>query len=221
MEIVFGGQDLTLHHSGALLWRGRGMAVVADMHLEKGSYHATRGFYMPPYDAGATLARLLGVLEAEKIKQLIVLGDSFHDAHGFARMDADARRLFNRLHVYNPIWIKGPHDGDYVPPGGLAYGAYDSKGLVFCHEAEDGHAHEISGHFHPKATIMHKGKRVTRPCFVEDGRRLLLPAFGAHAGGLSVQQPVIRRLFGHEFRFHLLGDEKLYSFSSRARVAAV
>lgn len=221
MKIAMAGQEFILHHSGLLLWPARHMAVVADMHLEKGSYYATRGFYMPPYDSAATLAKLLQVLEAEGIKQLILLGDSFHDAHGFARMEETARRLFNRLHIYNPIWIKGNHDGDYVPPGGIAYGAFESQGLIFCHEAEEGHEYEISGHFHPKATIIHKGSKVSRPCFVEDGNRLMLPAFGAYTGGLSIQQPVVRRLFRSDFRFHLLGEHKLYSFSSASRVAAV
>lgn len=220
MRLLFGGQDLVLHHSGALLWPARHLAVIADMHLEKGAYHATRGFYMPPYDSAAILARLLDVLEAANIRQLILLGDSFHDADGFARMEENARRLFNRLHIYNPIWIKGNYDGEYVPPGGIAYGAFESQGLTFCHEAGEHPEHEISAHYHPKATIVLKDRRVSRPCFVEDGNRLMLPAFGAQRGGLSVQAPAVRRLFRDDFRFHLLGDGRLHSFSNHARVAA-
>lgn len=217
MHISFGGQQLTLHHSGALIWPAKKIAVVADMHLEKGAYQATRGFYMPPYDAAATLSRLLDVLEAGGIRQLLLLGDSFYSAHGFARMEETARRLFNRLHIYNPIWIKGQDDGDYVPPGGIPYGAFESEGLTFCHEAGEAEALEISGHFHPMVDILYNGKKTSRPCFVEDGNRLILPSFGTRSGGLSAQRATIRRIMGPEYRCHLLGDGRLHSFSNQSR----
>ena len=40
-----------------------------------------------------------------------------------------------------------------------------------------------------------RGTVVTRPCFVCDARRIMLPALGAYTGGLDVRDPAIARLF--------------------------
>jgi DNA ligase-associated metallophosphoesterase len=78
-------------------------------------------------------------------------------------------------------------------------------------------AGEISGHFHPKASVRAQGRRVTRPCFVTDGARLILPAFGAFTGGLRVTDIAIRSLFPNGFTVHMLGREGLFSFPSDSR----
>ena len=53
---------------------------------------------------------------------------------------------------------------------------------------------------------------VSRPCFVFDGRRLMMPAFGAYTGGLDVRDPAINRLFPRGGRVFLLGKDRLFSF---------
>ncbi len=53
---------------------------------------------------------------------------------------------------------------------------------------------------------------MTRPCFVADARRLVLPAFGAYTGGLDVTHPAIARLFPRGGRLFLLGRDRLFSF---------
>jgi metallophosphoesterase superfamily enzyme len=45
-----------------------------------------------------------------------------------------------------------------------------------------------------------------------DGRRLLLPAFGAYAGGLDIADPAIASLFPRGGRAFLLGEARLFSF---------
>ena len=54
---------------------------------------------------------------------------------------------------------------------------------------------EVSGHYHPKAAGRARGRSVRGRCFVGNGRRLILPAFGAYAGGFDVRDPAIARLF--------------------------
>ncbi len=49
-----------------------------------------------------------------------------------------------------------------------------------------------------------------------DGRRLVLPAFGAYTGGLDVLDPAIAGLFPRGFSVHLLGRRAVYSFSKTA-----
>jgi metallophosphoesterase superfamily enzyme len=55
--------------------------------------------------------------------------------------------------------------------------------------------------------------RISRPCFVTDSARLILPAFGAYTGGLDVRDPAITKLFPRGLRVFLLGQAKLFSFA--------
>jgi metallophosphoesterase superfamily enzyme len=93
---------------------------------------------------------------------------------------------------------------------------YREGAFTFRHEAAGNlgpREIEISGHFHPKASIEARAKRVSRPCFVSDAHRLMLPAFGAYAGGLDVRDPAIARLFPRGLRVFLLGQDQLFSFA--------
>ncbi|MCY1558596.1 hypothetical protein D9M68_955450 [compost metagenome] len=49
-----------------------------------------------------------------------------------------------------------------------------------------------------------------RPCFITDGRRLILPAFGAFAGGLDVRDPAVAGLFPTPPLAALLGRDKVH-----------
>ena len=64
---------------------------------------------------------------------------------------------------------------------------------------------EISGHYHPKATLLARGRRISRRCFLTDGRRAILPAFGAYTGGLDASDAVFTPLMGPEAAALLLG----------------
>lgn len=213
MKITLCGQDILLHHSGAALLLSDQTLVVSDLHLEKGSHFAKRGFFLPPYDSRDTLSRLLTVCEQLQAKHLIILGDCFHDDRGFHRLQAADGHIFDSLLHFAPVWIKGNHDGDFVPPGFLSFIDYQKDGLVFRHEAErSAAAGEVSGHFHPKVRIGHEKSALSRPCFVEDGQKLLMPAFGAYTGGLTIAHPQIANIFSGVPRIHLLGMRKLFSF---------
>jgi metallophosphoesterase superfamily enzyme len=86
---------------------------------------------------------------------------------------------------------------------------------VLRHEAVPGsRTGEICGHHHPKARVPVRGAMVTRPCFMTDFRRLMLPALGAYTGGLDVRAPAIARLFPRGGRVFLLGRDRLFSFTT-------
>jgi metallophosphoesterase superfamily enzyme len=54
---------------------------------------------------------------------------------------------------------------------------------------------------------------ISRPCFLADARRIVLPAFGAYAGGLDIRDPAFVPLFPRGGRAFLLGRERLFSFA--------
>ncbi len=59
--------------------------------------------------------------------------------------------------------------------------------IVLRHEpTAEAEQHEIAGHLHPAAKVATPRGTVRRRCFVADGRRLILPAFGSFTGGLNV-----------------------------------
>jgi hypothetical protein len=74
---------------------------------------------------------------------------------------------------------------------------------------------EIAGHLHPLARVARRGRAVSRRCFASDGRRLVMPAFGAYAGGLNVRDRAIASLFGAlSFTAHMLGERRIYAFAA-------
>jgi uncharacterized protein len=209
------GERLMLDPAGLLAWPARKTLVVGDLHLEKGSHFAQGGRMVPPYDTRETLQKLQLALRRWRPARLIALGDSFHDAAGSGRMAAEDAALLHRLLAgIEMVWVLGNHDP--VPPTGLPGAAVeelqDGK-LVFRHEARRGPVKptEISGHFHPKATMPTRCGGVTRPCFIADAWRVMLPAFGAYTGGLDAGDPAIAGLFPRGARVFLLGSDRCYS----------
>ena len=215
-EIRVNGVPLMADPSGALVWAARRTLIVADLHFEKGSAFAARGQFLPPYDTAATLDRLERAIARHDAARIVCLGDSFHDAGAGERLAAPDRKRLRRLTAERAwIWIAGNHDPE--PPddlGGTILDELIDGPLVFRHQARAGRAAagEISGHWHPKAAVHLPPKRISAPCFVSDGRRLVLPAFGAYTGGLNVLDPAVASLFRPDFRVHLLRRDRIYAF---------
>jgi DNA ligase-associated metallophosphoesterase len=218
--IRINGAALVADLSGALVWPERSLVAVADLHLEKASGFARTGQFLPPYDTAATLAALAAVIERHRPRHVVCLGDSFHDGDAAARLSAaDGARLRALVDGRTWTWIVGNHDPS--PPGdwgGRSAPELTLGPLTFRHEAlADGPgAGEVSGHFHPKASVRLRGWRISGRCFVDDGRRLVLPAFGAFTGGLDARDPAIRALFPRGFQAHILGRQRIHRFLGRA-----
>ena len=192
----FGGHALLALGQGALFWPARRALLVADLHLEKGSWFALKGQMLPPYDTLATLADLEALVTATGAEELWCLGDSFHDANGCKRLPVAARNTLTALTARTRwTWITGNHDPLIADRcGGDVVTEVEVDGLVLRHEAErDERRPELSGHFHPKLRLTVRGKQVARRCFVATGRKLILPAFGALTGGLDAGHPAIVR----------------------------
>lgn len=214
--IHLAGERLMLDPAGALFWPATGLLVVSDLHLEKGSAFARKGMLLPPWDTHATLDRLTVLLRRWQPRIVVALGDSFHDAEGAARLPhAELQRLNGMTAAHRFIWVEGNHDP--TPPAGIGgewVRAFETDQIVFRHEASAKPVRaEIVGHHHPKAVIAARGGPVSRPCFVADGNRVMMPAFGTYTGGLDVRDPAIARLFPRGGRVFLLGKDRLFSFA--------
>jgi len=221
--ITLNGEALQLTPEGALFRQACRTLVVADLHFEKGSAMAARSRRLaPPYDTTLTLERLQAVMRRMQPKRVVALGDSFHDTGGPDRLNAaDHRRIRALTEAVDWVWIEGNHDPS--PPrslGGQGAAELQLGGLRLRHEPQAAPAPgEIAGHLHPKAAVSTTARRITAACFVTDGARLIMPAFGAYAGGLDVNATAVRRLFRRSFRVFLLGRERLYAFPMSRVVA--
>jgi DNA ligase-associated metallophosphoesterase len=217
--VAVAGIALVADCAGALYWPEQGLLVVADLHLEKGSSFATRGVLLPPYDTAATLARLGALIARYAPRRVIALGDSFHDGGGPQRVLADDRAMLASLQRGRDwIWIAGNHDPAPVDGLGGASAAMVAIGpLCFRHLPLAGAVEgEICGHLHPVARVNGRGRTVSRRCFATDGKRLVMPAFGAYAGGLNVRDRAFAEVFQSlAFTAHLLGEGRLYVIPGR------
>lgn len=218
------GELCVLRCSGALWLPDFGTLVAGDLHLEKGSAFAARGQMLPPYDSRATLDRLEAEIAELKPERVVLLGDSFHDSRSIGRMAADDRERLDRLAFGRDwVWLEGNHDREALTAAdadaasrlpGRIVGEMALGALFLTHEpmvqARDG---EIAGHLHPCARVVAHARMVRRSCFVTDGRRLILPAFGAFTGGLNVLDPAIAGLFSTPPMVAAMGRDRVHALA--------
>jgi hypothetical protein len=218
-EISICGKLFRADMSGALYWPNEDALIVADLHLEKGSALAKRGQLVPPYDTRETLRRLASAIDRYGASTVIALGDSLHDVEASGRIGLEEIEILQIMQEDREwIWVTGNHDpkvGERL--GGSVVGDIEVEGIVLRHEPRPGHVtHEIAGHLHPAAKLSMHGYTLRRPCFVGNGRRLVLPAFGTYTGGLNILEEPFEPLFGHDgMHVWILGQEGLYPVATR------
>jgi uncharacterized protein len=190
----FAGETFRATADGALYWPSEQALLVADLHLEKASWFARFGQFLPPYDSHATLTALAAEVERTGATRLYCLGDSFHDRFGCDRLPVSARELLIALtSKLDWTWIVGNHDPGFADHcGGGIQDEVEIAGIILRHEAvRDEPRPEISGHFHPKLRVNLRGRHVSRRCFVTSATKIIMPAFGSLTGGLDAHHPEI------------------------------
>jgi DNA ligase-associated metallophosphoesterase len=219
LALQVAGERVVCRPSGALWVERLRALIVADLHLEKGSYFATCGQMLPPYDTADTLRRLAVEVADLAPDTVVFLGDTFHDRGGDGRIPAAAAAMLRATVAGRTlVWVAGNHDpaGARGLPGEMvATLTVGALRLVHepAHGAEPG---EIAGHLHPCARVSARGASVRRRCFVTDGKRLVLPAFGALAGGLNVRHPAFRPLFQTHPLAAVLGSGRVHAVGWRS-----
>ena len=112
----------------------------------------------------------------------------------------------------NLVWVVGNHDADgprFLP--GEVVADVQVGALTLRHEPLDGPRTEAAGHLHPAAKVSSRGRTVRRRCFVTDGERVVLPAFGAYAGGLNVRDVAFAGLFARRPIAVALGPQRAHA----------
>lgn len=216
------GMPLMARSSGALWMPVEQTLVVSDLHFGKAERNARRGGGLwPPYDNEATLARLEAEVAALKPRMIVTLGDSFDDPRCVAELAPLDRERITALAVSRRlIWITGNHDPASNGLPGEGTNTLRLGPLTLRHIAELSETAEISGHYHPKATLMVRGRRIARKCFLLNKERIIMPAFGAYTGGLDVLAPEFQDLCGHDAHAILTGEKALRAPITKLRQLA-
>src|SRR4029450_5329002 len=197
-HIVVANHEMKPLAAGALYWGAEETLLVADLHFEKGAAFAALGMLLPPYDTRTTLERLHKVIRAVEPSRVVALGDSFHRSHLAESLAEDDLAMLARLQQGREwYWICGNHD-PHLPAciGGTVCTTLTISGITLRHEpSAHGSGREIAAHLPPMARIARRGSVIRRRCFATDGNRLVMPAFGAYAGGLNVRHEAFEPLF--------------------------
>jgi len=213
-HIEVAGHTLEPLAAGALYWQAEDTLLVADLHLEKGAAFAALGMLLPPYDTRSTLSRLGKIIAAVNPARVIALGDSFHRSECADHLVADDLASLTDLQKGRDwYWICGNHDPRLPASiGGTVCATLTMSGVILRHEpSEDTSGPEIVGHLHPVARIARRGAVIRRRCFATDGNRLVMPAFGAYAGGLNVLHAAFQPLFlWHQLEAWMMGRHAVY-----------
>ncbi|GHG84143.1 ligase-associated DNA damage response endonuclease PdeM [Pseudodonghicola xiamenensis] len=199
-DFTLAGVSLVALGSGALWWPDQRLLCVSDLHLGKSERLARRGgSTLPPYDTRDTLNRLAADLTRMQPRIVVCLGDSFDDLDAARALPQDERQWIAKLQAGRRwVWVEGNHDPGTTGLGGTSLTELPVAPLTFRHIARPGASGEISGHYHPKATIRNRGRAITRPAFLIDRARVLLPAYGTYTGGLRSADATLATLMRPE-----------------------
>lgn len=208
-EFFLAGTSLVALGSGALWWPDKRLLCVSDLHLGKSERIARHGnTVLPPYETRDTLNRLAADLARSDAAIVVCLGDSFDDL-GAARALPESERLWiARLQAGRRwVWIEGNHDPGPADISGTHLAELPLAPLSFRHIARAGASGEVSGHYHPKAQVKTPARTISRPAFLIDSNRVILPSYGTYTGGLHSHDDVLTQLMRPEAVAVLTGQK--------------
>lgn len=186
------GATLTALGSGALWWPDERLLAVSDLHLGRSERAARLGSgLLPPYETADTLARLDADLGRTDARAVVCVGDTFDDPAAADLPEAECLWLMRMMAGRRWVWVEGNHDPGPVALGGEHRAELTIGPLTFRHIARPAATGEISGHYHPKVRLAGQ----SRPAFLTDTSRVMLPAYGTYTGGMDASNSALRPLF--------------------------
>jgi len=214
--INFNNHEFKINNDGILFWLEKKIAIVSDLHLEKGSSFASSGQFVPPFDSEETLKKLINFLKTHEVQTIILLGDTFHDGGALNRMSSKVKSIFDSLvENYEIIFVLGNHENKMKSAFIKFYERYIVDDIHFLHEAVLEKKYQISGHFHPVASLKINSKQITEKCLIHSENHIIMPAFGEFTtGGLNINNPVFKPFLNRNYYIYFLTKKSVYKFAS-------
>ena len=184
------GEQLYLLPQKAVWWPSEKTLFVADVHIGKAAGFRALGVPVPSGTTANTLQRLSDLTAQHQPAHLVVLGDLLHSAkvHETESLDSFLQWRLSQTDLRITL-VRGNHDdkaGD--PPAAADVHCVDEPFLIgpfaaLHHPGEHPQAYCLAGHIHPCVKLNGKGRDALRlPCFHDNGKGMVLPAFGAFTG---------------------------------------
>ena len=216
MKVInFNNHEFKINNDGILFWLEKKIAIVSDLHLEKGSSFASLGQFIPPFDSEETLKKLINFVKKHEVQTIILLGDTFHDRGALNRMSSKVKSIFDSLvENYEIIFVLGNHENKMKSAFIKFYERYIVDDIHFLHEAVLEKKYQISGHFHPVASLKINSKQITEKCLIHSENHIIMPAFGEFTGGLNINNPVFKPFLNRNYYIYFLTKKSVYKFAS-------
>ena len=216
MKVInFNNHEFKINNDGILFWLEKKIAIVSDLHLEKGSSFASLGQFIPPFDSEETLKKLINFFKTHEVQTIILLGDTFHDRGALNRMSSKVKSIFDSLvENYEIIFVLGNHENKMKSAFIKFYERYIVDDIHFLHEAVLEKKYQISGHFHPVASLKINSKKITEKCLIHSENHIIMPAFGEFTGGLNINNPVFKPFLNRNYYIYFLTKKSVYKFAS-------
>lgn len=211
--MLLNGVHLLPDLSGALICPKERLVAVSDPLAD-----GAREPLSAPTDA---VRRLAAVLRQRRPAMVLWLGSALPRLLAQGRLGRrEADELARMAATHDWVWV-----AEDLPEGlpGRALPEIRQGSLTFRHRsALDSRVGEVSASPWPMAVLSEGEQAVSLPCFVLDGRRMVLPAFGPRpAGGTDVLSPAFQPLFRRPFTALLLGGGRILTRSRAKLLAAV
>jgi metallophosphoesterase superfamily enzyme len=78
------------------------------------------------------------------------------------------------------------------------------------HEASKENINQVSGHFHPVASLRVNSKKITAKCLVHSENLIILPSYGQYTGGLNITKSPLREFIDVNSTIYLLSNKSVY-----------
>ena len=209
-KIIFANKEFILQKDGSVYWPDKKSLILGDLHLEKSSYFAKLGNFLPPYDSFETLNKLEKSLNKLNVNKIILLGDIFHDKEGIKRLNKKLLKYLDYIcKKFDVIWLVGNHDGIDRPKDAKFCKKYKIDNINFNHKSSKNTMNELSGHYHPKATLKLFKTKISKPCFLIGKSKIILPAYGSFTGGIDSQDEIFKKIFENKYKTYLFLNKKL------------
>ncbi|GJM03691.1 MAG: metallophosphatase [Rhodomicrobium sp.] len=175
------------HPTGALIWPEEATLIVSDLYLRSGGSLSAMLQPSLKTQASELLGAIRALIDTHAIKQVIAIGRPFrrlddpYHIHG-----NDLNILYDIQKQVDWIWVAGGMSR-HLPSlvGGIRASSYNHGNFDFRAQPRNVPvAYEIAGGMYPMAKIACEyggqdlQKEISYPCFVSNGKRLIMPSFG-------------------------------------------
>jgi len=213
MRIEILGNSFLLLHQKAIYWENEKILLIADLHLGKITHFRKEGIAVPANAVINNFERLTEMLVSHDVKQIIFLGDLFHNRYNeewewFAewRMRCDTVEMAIVLGNHDILPLALFETCDIT----VFHGSFRIGNFLFTHHPQEKIEEGLfvfCGHIHPVHYLHARGRQqVKLPCFVRDEHQMILPSFGVFTGGYEMRGIAGRKIY-------LIAEKKILCLS--------